>query len=139
MSLANGVDYGLTAGIYGTEEEVGWFFDRIEAGVAYANGRREQPPAPGRGISSSGAGRGPVPQGRTPEATTICSFTCMSRFRRWSADGRVVIQGSLLVNGKDESAERTIERESLPINPSFLQWNKRPKFSFAWERARFSK
>jgi len=37
MSLANSVDYGLTAGFYGTEEEVEWFFDRIEAGVAYAN------------------------------------------------------------------------------------------------------
>ena len=37
MGLANSVDYGLTAGFYGTEEEAGWFFDRIEAGVAYAN------------------------------------------------------------------------------------------------------
>jgi 1-pyrroline-5-carboxylate dehydrogenase len=37
MNLANSVDYGLTAGFYGTEEEAGWFFDRIEAGVAYAN------------------------------------------------------------------------------------------------------
>jgi len=37
MELANGVKYGLTAGFYGTEEEVGWFFDNIEAGVVYAN------------------------------------------------------------------------------------------------------
>ncbi len=37
MQIANDVDYGLTAGIYGTEEEVEWFFDNIEAGVAYAN------------------------------------------------------------------------------------------------------
>ena len=37
MALANDVDYGLTAGFYGTEEEVGWFFDNIEAGVVYAN------------------------------------------------------------------------------------------------------
>jgi 1-pyrroline-5-carboxylate dehydrogenase len=37
MTLANGGKYGLTAGFYGTEEEVGWFFDNIEAGVVYAN------------------------------------------------------------------------------------------------------
>jgi 1-pyrroline-5-carboxylate dehydrogenase len=37
MELANDVKYGLTAGFYGTENEVGWFFDNIEAGVVYAN------------------------------------------------------------------------------------------------------
>ena len=37
MELANRSRYGLTAGFYGTEEEVGWFFDNIEAGVVYAN------------------------------------------------------------------------------------------------------
>ncbi len=37
MQLANDVDYGLTSGFYGTEEEAQWFFDHIEAGVNYAN------------------------------------------------------------------------------------------------------
>jgi 1-pyrroline-5-carboxylate dehydrogenase len=37
MRRANDVDYGLTAGFYGTLEEVEWFFDNIEAGVVYAN------------------------------------------------------------------------------------------------------
>jgi 1-pyrroline-5-carboxylate dehydrogenase len=37
MQLANDVDYGLTAGFYGSEEEAQWFFDNIEAGVTYAN------------------------------------------------------------------------------------------------------
>jgi 1-pyrroline-5-carboxylate dehydrogenase len=35
--MANDVDYGLTAGVYGNDEEVEYFFDRIEAGVTYAN------------------------------------------------------------------------------------------------------
>lgn len=34
---ANNVDYGLTAGFYGSPEEVNEFFDRINAGVVYAN------------------------------------------------------------------------------------------------------
>jgi 1-pyrroline-5-carboxylate dehydrogenase len=37
MRLANDVNYGLTAGFYGTQEEVDWFYDQIEAGVTYTN------------------------------------------------------------------------------------------------------
>ena len=37
MKIANGVNYGLTAGFYGSGKEVEWFFDNIEAGVTYAN------------------------------------------------------------------------------------------------------
>jgi 1-pyrroline-5-carboxylate dehydrogenase len=37
MQRANNVAYGLTAGFYGAEDEIDWFFDRIEAGVSYAN------------------------------------------------------------------------------------------------------
>jgi 1-pyrroline-5-carboxylate dehydrogenase len=37
MRLANAVPLGLTAGFYGSKDEVAWFFDHIEAGVTYAN------------------------------------------------------------------------------------------------------
>ncbi len=37
MSRANDVNYGLTAGFYGSQEETDWFFDQIESGVSYAN------------------------------------------------------------------------------------------------------
>lgn len=37
MKIANSVNYGLTAGFYGSEEETKWFFDGIQAGVNYAN------------------------------------------------------------------------------------------------------
>ena len=37
MALANEVNYGLTAGFYGSNEEVKWFFEKIQAGVTYAN------------------------------------------------------------------------------------------------------
>jgi 1-pyrroline-5-carboxylate dehydrogenase len=37
MQHANDVDYGLTAGFYGSEAESEWFFDQIEAGVTYVN------------------------------------------------------------------------------------------------------
>jgi len=37
MRYANDVDYGLTAGFYGSKEETKWFFEGIQAGVTYAN------------------------------------------------------------------------------------------------------
>jgi 1-pyrroline-5-carboxylate dehydrogenase len=37
MKIANSVKYGLTAGFYGSASETDWFFDKIEAGVTYAN------------------------------------------------------------------------------------------------------
>ncbi len=37
MKIANNVKYGLTAGFYGSLAETNWFFDKIEAGVTYAN------------------------------------------------------------------------------------------------------
>jgi 1-pyrroline-5-carboxylate dehydrogenase len=37
MKYANNVNYGLTAGFYGSEKEAKWFFQNIEAGVTYAN------------------------------------------------------------------------------------------------------
>ncbi|MFN8401737.1 MAG: aldehyde dehydrogenase family protein [Anaerolineales bacterium] len=37
MSIANDVNYGLTAGFYGNPAETDWFFDNIQAGVTYAN------------------------------------------------------------------------------------------------------
>jgi 1-pyrroline-5-carboxylate dehydrogenase len=37
IARANAVDYGLTAGFYGSPDETERFFDSIEAGVCYAN------------------------------------------------------------------------------------------------------
>jgi 1-pyrroline-5-carboxylate dehydrogenase len=37
MRRANAVSYGLTAGVYGSQDEVDAFYDQIQAGVAYAN------------------------------------------------------------------------------------------------------
>jgi len=37
MKLANDVNYGLTAGFYGSAEEAKWFFENTQAGVNYAN------------------------------------------------------------------------------------------------------
>jgi 1-pyrroline-5-carboxylate dehydrogenase len=37
MQQANSVNYGLTSGFYGSEDDIEWYFDHIEAGVNYVN------------------------------------------------------------------------------------------------------
>ncbi len=37
LQEANSTEYGLTSGLYGSEEEALWFFERTRSGVAYAN------------------------------------------------------------------------------------------------------
>jgi 1-pyrroline-5-carboxylate dehydrogenase len=37
MRQANSVNYGLTSGFYGSEDELDWYFEHIQAGVNYAN------------------------------------------------------------------------------------------------------
>jgi 1-pyrroline-5-carboxylate dehydrogenase len=37
MRMANDVNYGLTAGFYGSKKQAKWFFENIQAGVTYAN------------------------------------------------------------------------------------------------------
>ncbi len=37
MQQANSVNYGLTSGFYGSEDDADWYFDQIEAGVNYVN------------------------------------------------------------------------------------------------------
>jgi acyl-CoA reductase-like NAD-dependent aldehyde dehydrogenase len=37
MRLANDSEFGLSAGFYGADDEIDWFFENIEAGVTYAN------------------------------------------------------------------------------------------------------
>lgn len=41
MEAANSIDYGLSAGFYGTREEAEWFLEYIQAGVAYCNRPQE--------------------------------------------------------------------------------------------------
>ena len=69
MRRANDVEYGLTAGFYGTTKESQWFFDHIQAGVCYANRPQgattgawpgHQPFGGWKGSSSTGKGAGSI-------------------------------------------------------------------------------
>jgi 1-pyrroline-5-carboxylate dehydrogenase len=65
IALANGTEYGLTAGIFsGDDGEIARFFDRIEAGVTYANRRAGATTGAWPGINSFGGWKASGSTGR---------------------------------------------------------------------------
>jgi 1-pyrroline-5-carboxylate dehydrogenase len=65
IDLANGTEYGLTAGIFSEDErEISRFFDRIQAGVTYANRRAGATTGAWPGINSFGGWKASGSTGR---------------------------------------------------------------------------
>ena len=65
IDLANGTEYGLTAGIFsGDEREIAHFFERIQAGVTYANRRAGATTGAWPGINSFGGWKASGSTGR---------------------------------------------------------------------------
>ena len=66
LRLANDTEYGLCAGIYSHDEhEVGEFFDRIQAGVTYANRRAGATTGAWPGVNSFGGWKGSGSTGKS--------------------------------------------------------------------------
>ena len=65
ITRANGVDYGLTAGIYtGDQKEIDRFLDGIQAGMVYVNGARGATNGAITGSHSFGGWKGSGSTGR---------------------------------------------------------------------------
>jgi acyl-CoA reductase-like NAD-dependent aldehyde dehydrogenase len=77
IELANDSDLGLTAGIYGSREEVERFLDRIEAGVTYANRAQGATTGAWPGYQPFGGWKG---SGNTGKA--IASFYYLAQYMR---------------------------------------------------------
>ena len=77
MRLANDSDLGLTAGFYGSADEVPWFHEHIEAGVTYANRRQGATTGAWPGYQPFGGWKG---SGSTGKA--IASFYYLAHYLR---------------------------------------------------------
>src|SRR5262245_35363346 len=77
LRLANDSDLGLTAGIYGSPDEVRHFFDNIEAGVTYANRAQGATTGAWPGYQPFGGWKG---SGNTGKA--IASFYYLAQYMR---------------------------------------------------------
>ena len=77
MRLANDCDLGLTAGFYGAPGDIGWFLDRIEAGVTYVNRPQGATTGAWPGYQPFGGWKG---SGNTGKA--IASFYYLAQYMR---------------------------------------------------------
>lgn len=77
MQFANASDMGLTAGIYGSSEDVAWFHEDIEAGVTYANRAQGATTGAWPGYQPFGGWKG---SGSTGKA--IASFYYLAQYMR---------------------------------------------------------
>jgi 1-pyrroline-5-carboxylate dehydrogenase len=77
IALANDSDLGLTAGVYGSADEVTHFLDRIEAGVTYANRAQGATTGAWPGYQPFGGWKG---SGNTGKA--IASFYYLAQYMR---------------------------------------------------------
>jgi len=77
MELANASELGLTAGVYGSEDDVRWFLEHIEAGVTYANRPQGATTGAWPGYQPFGGWKG---SGSTGKA--IASFYYLAQYMR---------------------------------------------------------
>ncbi|WP_310467398.1 aldehyde dehydrogenase family protein [Sphingomonas sp.] len=77
MRLANDSDLGLTAGLYGSDDDIAWFHDQIEAGVTYSNRAQGATTGAWPGYQPFGGWKG---SGSTGKA--IASFYYLAQYMR---------------------------------------------------------
>jgi 1-pyrroline-5-carboxylate dehydrogenase len=77
MRLANDTDLGLTAGMYGSDDDVAWFHEHIEAGVTYANRAQGATTGAWPGYQPFGGWKGSSSTGKA-----IASFYYLAQYMR---------------------------------------------------------
>ncbi|HEV2747072.1 MAG TPA: aldehyde dehydrogenase family protein [Allosphingosinicella sp.] len=77
MARANDSPFGLTAGVYGDDDDVRWFQDRIEAGVTYANRPQGATTGAWPGYQPFGGWKGSSSTGKG-----IASFYYLAQYQR---------------------------------------------------------
>jgi len=77
MRLANDTDLGLTAGVYGSDDDVAWFQEHIEAGVTYANRAQGATTGAWPGYQPFGGWKGSSSTGKA-----IASFYYLAQYMR---------------------------------------------------------
>jgi len=84
MRLTNASSLGLTAGCFGSEDDVAWFFDNIEAGVTYANRAQGATTGAWPGYQPFGGWKGSSSTGKG-----IASFYYLAQYQREQSQTRV--------------------------------------------------
>jgi len=84
MQLANASSLGLTAGCFGNDDDIDWFFEHIEAGVTYANRAQGATTGAWPGYQPFGGWKGSSSTGKG-----IASFYYLAQYQREQSQTRV--------------------------------------------------
>ena len=84
MRLTNASPLGLTAGCFGSDDDVNFFFDRVEAGVTYANRAQGATTGAWPGYQPFGGWKGSSSTGKG-----IASFYYLAQYQREQSQTRV--------------------------------------------------
>jgi len=84
MRLTNASPLGLTAGVFGNDDDVDFFFDRVEAGVTYANRAQGATTGAWPGYQPFGGWKGSSSTGKG-----IASFYYLAQYQREQSQTRV--------------------------------------------------
>ena len=84
MRLANASSLGLTAGCFGNDNDIDWFFEHIEAGVTYANRAQGATTGAWPGYQPFGGWKGSSSTGKG-----IASFYYLAQYQREQSQTRV--------------------------------------------------
>ena len=84
MDLTNASPLGLTAGVFGSDDDVDFFFDRVEAGVTYANRAQGATTGAWPGYQPFGGWKGSSSTGKG-----IASFYYLAQYQREQSQTRV--------------------------------------------------
>ena len=83
MRLANDTNMGLTAGFYGSKDEIPWLPEGIQAGVIYANRGAGATTGAWPGYQPFGGWKGSGSWARRSPRRTTCRSTCASSRAPW--------------------------------------------------------
>lgn len=119
MQIANNVNYGLTAGFYGSSNETDWFFDKIEAGVTYANRPQGATTGAWPGFQPFGGWKGSGASGKNGGGLYYVQLYMHEQIRtlvKHQANGKPAIKKAViksLTKGKKSAATKTSKKLAI--------------------------
>ncbi len=119
MKIANSVNYGLTAGFYGSLAETDWFFDKIEAGTTYANRPQGATTGAWPGFQPFGGWKGSGASGKNGGGLYYVQLYMHEQIRtliKPAANGKSAVKSAS--RGKKKVIKKTISRKSASTRKS---------------------
>jgi len=115
MKIANSVNYGLTAGFYGSQKETAWFFDNIEAGVTYANRPQGATTGAWPGFQPFGGWKGSGASGKNGGGYYYVQLYMHEQIQtsvKTAANGKVTTKKAAKASSKGKTVKKVVKKKT---------------------------